>query len=278
MKSRTYAARNVHVMVIMAYLFVPMLVITPAEKSANPSLIPEPVALGGIGGSGWVPVEEPQEEVLVENQIEALFLSQYEGVAFTTPKMAFYTGQGAHPDIRRVNWMKVAETSLPVTRNITSSTFGWRPPPCNGCSSDHNGVDFVPGAGTPVLASMDGVVVDRNYNGSFGEYITLEHVVPVGDEVQRWETVYAHLERDSIPVEVQVGSIVERKQVIGRVGNTGQSTGPHLHFEIRIDGVAVDPIPLLGDYQVIRVTLPVGSEIPGHLVANEGVRYEVTYE
>ena len=75
-------------------------------------------------------------------------------------------------------------------------------------------------------------------------------------EVERWVTVYAHLKAGSIPDDVRVGANVARGQTLGAVGSTGISTGPHLHFELHIDGVVVDPLPIISQSQSMR-----GSEV-----------------
>lgn len=269
------SAKQAHMMMVSIYLFIPLLFV-PIEPSssitAQPAVVEENTQ--GMGGPRWVIIEE-DEEIEEENKFK--FLLENETV-FPETTRAYFTGDSQPPEVRRINWMKVAETSLPVTRNIISSDFGWRVAPCKGCSSDHKGVDFVPGKGTQVTPAMDGIVTTIDFNSGYGQYVILEHIVPVGNEVQRWESVYAHLEKDSTPVEIQVGSVVKRDDIIGRVGNTGTSTGPHLHFEIRIGGEPVDPLPLIGNHQVIQVSVPGGTEIPSDLILKEGYRYELVYE
>jgi len=120
-----------------------------------------------------------------------------------------------------------------------SSGFGDRVAPCRYCSSDHRGVDFVPGNGAPIFAIADGVVTASEIGGGYGQYVFLEHEVK-GREVM---TVYAHMQRNSSPL--RVGDEVEVGDFIGLVGNTGISTGPHLHFEVRIEGEYVDPFAWL---------------------------------
>ena len=89
----------------------------------------------------------------------------------------------------------------------------------------HNGIDLAASVGTPVMASADGTVIAAKasgYNGGYGEMIIIAHAGNI-------QTVYGHLSR----VNVTVGQVVSQGQVIGAVGNTGKSTGPHLHFEVR---------------------------------------------
>jgi murein DD-endopeptidase MepM/ murein hydrolase activator NlpD len=259
MNPKTHVAKNAHVFMVSTYLLAPMLFYPIPEPPVKSPEVPVEVT-GGQGGGRWIPVEEEEPEL---NQFEALLSPRVLSHNILGGiKSVYYTGNSnTPPTVARENWAKVANTALPVTRNLITSTYGWRVPPCDGCSADHQGVDFVPGEGTPVFASLDGIVIDIGFNSSFGQFVVLEHVVPTGNGkgFDRWETVYAHLQRDSVPDGLFIGAIVERKQVIGKVGNTGQSTGPHLHFEIRINGVSVDPLPLLGNYQLIKVNMETGK-------------------
>ena len=125
-----------------------------------------------------------------------------------------------------------------------SSGFGWRVAPCSwGCSSDHQGVDFDPGYGTDIHVIADGVVVESSSDGGLGQHLVVEHEVD-GRMVQ---SVYGHMVFGS--QTVGVGDTVKRGQVIGDVGSTGASTGPHLHFEVRPGGGdAVEPLAWLAKY------------------------------
>ena len=120
-----------------------------------------------------------------------------------------------------------------------SSGFGYRE--CAGCSSDHQGLDFNPGEGTPIQSIADGTVVGvGGPGGSFGVVVTIEHLI---DGV-RIVSLYAHMLEDSSPLTV--GQHVTVGQLVGQVGNTGQSTGAHLHFGLLVNGTdAIDPYPWL---------------------------------
>ncbi|MDF0513898.1 peptidoglycan DD-metalloendopeptidase family protein [Agromyces sp. H3Y2-19a] len=119
--------------------------------------------------------------------------------------------------------------------------FGYRD--CAGCSSDHHGQDFNPGYGAEIQSIADGVVVNStDEGGSLGTVVMIDHQI----DGQTVTSVYAHMISGSRLVEE--GDTVEVGQVIGQTGNTGMSTGPHLHFEIRIggmDGEWVDPLEWL---------------------------------
>lgn len=168
-----------------------------------------------------------------------------------TPTTQLKIGQTEPAQVYRVNYKNYASVQMPVKNPRISSEFGWRVAPCNGCSSDHQGVDFVPGEGSPIYAVLDGIVVESGYLGGYGYWVKLEHIVnnPNKTQSERWETVYAHMQENSIPEEVTVGSVIKQGEQIGKVGNTGMSTGPHLHFEIRINGEQLDPLPLIANYQ-----------------------------
>ncbi|GAA1688331.1 hypothetical protein GCM10009792_05160 [Microcella alkalica] len=119
--------------------------------------------------------------------------------------------------------------------------FGHRIAPCPGCSTDHKGVDWTPGEGTPVGSIADGVVTAVGYDGTFGLRVEIEHVI----DGQAVTTLSAHLQDGSVPVSVD--QTVEVGQLIGAVGSTGQSTGPHLHFEIHVGGAPINPVPWLAE-------------------------------
>lgn len=120
-----------------------------------------------------------------------------------------------------------------------SSGFGDRVAPCRYCSSNHRGLDFNPGNGAPIFAVADGVVTEADFGGGYGQYVYIEHEI----RGQTVVSVYAHMQRNSSPL--RLGEVVRVGDFIGLVGNTGTSTGPHLHLEIRIDGEYVDPFAWL---------------------------------
>jgi murein DD-endopeptidase MepM/ murein hydrolase activator NlpD len=119
-----------------------------------------------------------------------------------------------------------------------SDGFGPRSAPCSGCSTFHDGLDMNPGVGTPIGSIADGVVssVTAYDDGGLGVHVLIDHVVAG----QRITSTYGHMLSGS--AAVSVGQTVTAGQLVGAVGSTGQSTGPHLHLEIHLDGVtAIDP-------------------------------------
>jgi len=118
----------------------------------------------------------------------------------------------------------------PVSGDITSY-FGYRMHPILKKRKYHSGIDIAAGMGTPIKASDYGVVIFSGRNGGYGLMIVLDHGLGIS-------TVYAHCSR----LLVSKGETVSQGQIIAHVGSTGLSTGPHLHFEVRKDGVPVDPL------------------------------------
>ena len=118
------------------------------------------------------------------------------------------------------------------------SPFGPREQACDACSTLHQGVDWNPGRGTTIVAIADGVISKIGEPGnSLGVYVTIDHVV----NGQPITSVYGHMEEGSMPYSV--GDFVRGGDPVGRVGSTGVTTAPHLHFEIRVGGTAINPVP-----------------------------------
>lgn len=129
---------------------------------------------------------------------------------------------------------RLMPTTLPVKNAVFGSSFGYRNDPFSGLRSRHDGLDFSAPPGTPVVAAADGVVLAASYHTEFGNMIDIDH----GDGLL---SRYAHLSR----MDVAESQIVRRGEKIGAVGSTGRSTGPHLHFEVRMLGVPQNPAAFL---------------------------------
>lgn len=149
------------------------------------------------------------------------------------------SGKNHHSRVQRI--VATPEMYWPVDDNKITSDFGYRPAPCGQCSTNHQGIDFANKIGTPVYASLDGVVSRIEYAGEYGLHIYIKHIARINNETQNWTTVYAHLNPNSVADNVFVGSLVKGGTQIAEIGNTGLSTGPHLHFELRIENKKVDP-------------------------------------
>jgi murein DD-endopeptidase MepM/ murein hydrolase activator NlpD len=129
---------------------------------------------------------------------------------------------------------RLTPTTLPVKNAALGSSFGYRNDPFAGLRSRHDGLDFSAPVGTPVIAAADGVVLTASYHPEFGNMIDIDH----GDGLL---SRYAHLS----VMAVRESQIIRRGEKIGAVGNTGRSTGPHLHFEVRMFGVPQNPATFL---------------------------------
>lgn len=121
-------------------------------------------------------------------------------------------------------------TQAPVFGANLGSIFGWRIDPFTGRSALHTGLDFPAEPGTPIQAAAGGVVVTQEVHPQYGNMIEIDH----GNELI---TRYAHASK----VFVKKGDLIKRGQKIAEVGSTGRSTGPHLHFEVLVQGVPQDP-------------------------------------
>jgi murein DD-endopeptidase MepM/ murein hydrolase activator NlpD len=144
------------------------------------------------------------------------------------------SGVGAAPTAR-----VSIPSRMPLDDARLTSDYGMRTHPVLGGRRNHKGVDLAQPTGTPVYATADGFVSKAEPFSSYGNYIQIEH----GGELQ---TRYAHLSGYA----VAAGQQVTKGQLIGYVGSTGRSTGPHLHYEVRVGGEAVDPRPYMVDTQL----------------------------
>ncbi len=175
-----------------------------------------PAGLGGMGGP-YEPVTEAATGApgKADPQFRALFDSW-----------------------KRLDRLETSMISIPSQKPVDSvsvnSGFGVRSDPFRGGRAMHAGVDIPGPVGTPIYATADGIVGRTGWIGGYGNMIELEH----GKAIQ---TRYGHLSS----ISVTPGARVKRGQLIGLMGSTGRSTGSHLHYEVRLDGRAVNPIPFL---------------------------------
>jgi murein DD-endopeptidase MepM/ murein hydrolase activator NlpD len=122
-------------------------------------------------------------------------------------------------------------SGMPLSARALTSGFGMRVNPVTGVYAEHAGIDLAAPAGTPIVATGDGVVGRAGWDGGYGLMVALEH----GGGV---ETRYGHMSQ----IAVAPGEQVHRGEVIGYVGSTGRSTGSHVHYETRINGHPVNPL------------------------------------
>ena len=217
-----------------------------------------------------------QRDIQPGDRIEALYETQHDAdgrLAKTGEVLAAkFSVKGDELPIYRfrlpdgsVDWFDAAGESVrkallktPIDGARLSSGFGLRRHPILGYSRMHRGVDFAAPAGTPVMAAGDGVIERAGRNGGYGNYVRLRHDA-------RHRTAYAHLSR--FAKGVRAGQRVTQGQVIGYVGSTGRSTGPHLHYEVLVSGEQVNPMGL---------KFPTGRKLEGKLLAEfQRVRSEL---
>ena len=136
------------------------------------------------------------------------------------------------PKKRAIGAVLQAPVDAPVT-----SAFGWRVHPTEGVPRKHSGVDFGAALGTPVAASSSGTIRHKvTGHSTAGNYLEVDH----GNDVT---TRYLHLDR--FAPNLSLGTAVKAGQIIGYVGATGRVTGPHLHFEVSVNGEAIDPMEVI---------------------------------
>jgi murein DD-endopeptidase MepM/ murein hydrolase activator NlpD len=179
-----------------------------ADLGINPGKAPRPAATGGP----FVPVTLPANAGTFERQLFRIKIARTQVERLTH---TFGTVPVRKPIVGEID--------------LTSS-FGVRSDPFGRGPAMHSGLDFRSSHGDPVRATANGKVVTAGWNGGYGKMVEIDH----GNDIT---TRYGHLSE----IDVKVGQAVRVGQTIGRVGSTGRSTGPHLHYETRIDGDAVDP-------------------------------------
>lgn len=148
------------------------------------------------------------------------------------------TAEILNAEIERFATVRRLVDQLPLTQPLNNavitSGFGARMDPFLGEAAVHTGIDFRAASGTPARATAGGTVIAADYTGGYGNMVEIDH----GNGVT---TRYGHLSR----IDVTIGQVVAKGTVVGQTGSTGRSTGPHLHYEVRVDGAPIDPITFL---------------------------------
>jgi len=195
-----------------------------------------------LGTLGWQETGNASEQEISVSQ-ESVYTDH-----FSAYYRSFTVVSNFYPSVPKTQSIVAPQMTWPTDTEKISSGYGHRTPSCKMCSSNHKGVDFTPGRGEPVYASLDGIISQIEHRGGFGFHVYIDHIVVINNDTQYWRTIYAHLQKDSVPANLAVGQIIEKGTVIGLVGNTGTSTGPHLHFEILVNNENVDPEKYLKMY------------------------------
>jgi len=162
-----------------------------------------------------------------------------QGGPFTSSTQADPTFKSLFTSWKKLDNLAESAIAVPSDKPVKTAEFtsgyGIRSDPFQGRAAKHAGIDLAAPLGTPIYATADGMVTDAGYNnGGYGNLIKLDHGRGI-------ETRYGHLSA----ILVHAGQHVVRGQQIARMGSTGRSTGSHLHYEVRIDGHAVNPIPFM---------------------------------
>ncbi len=206
----------------------------------------------------------------------AELVGQYQGMGGPDePVPAATSANGADPRFaelfaswRRMDALNQAVIAIPSARPIQTSIaftsgYGVRSDPFRGRAAMHGGIDLAGPTGTPIYATADGIVNRAEWNnGGYGNLVEINH----GQGIQ---TRYGHMSR----LIARPGSRVRRGELIGLMGSTGRSTGSHLHYEVRIDGRAVNPIPFMQSSEtLVALQRRVGgaSAIPAVSVGGPG--------
>ncbi len=194
-----------------------------APAGASSAIRPQGVSSAARpAGKGGVALEQPRSLAELQQSLAAV-------EALTGQRMDLLTLAESRLFEQRMKRF-LLPTQPPVIEGSVGSPFGWRSDPFTGRSALHTGLDFQADPGTPILAAAGGIVVAQEWHPAYGNLVEVDH----GNELI---TRYAHASR----VHVQRGDVVKRGQKIAEVGSTGRSTGPHLHFEVLVQGVPQDP-------------------------------------
>lgn len=173
--------------------------------------------------------QSPLEILLKEKYLQNLNL-----VCYNLSGISFYFIQNARLSATERAFFLDSSLRLPVFDAVLSSNYGQRNSPITGRKSFHEGVDLAAPEGSLVMACKSGLVEQRGYSDVYGNFVIIKH----GDEKSReMRSFYAHLKT----IDCKVADYVFGGAVIGTIGSTGLSTGPHLHFEIWMDGKTIDP-------------------------------------
>ena len=178
---------------------------------------------GGKGGP-YVPAPNPSLE-----QLQSLVSGLDEAADLNTDLFTYIESRLQESRLTALMVPSAAPVDGPV-----GSGFGFRPDPINGRAALHTGLDFPAEIGTPIVAAAGGIVMTREWNAGYGHVLEIDH----GNGLV---TRYAHC----ASIEVEVGALVKRGQLVAKVGNSGRSTGPHLHLEVLLAGVPRDPARFL---------------------------------
>jgi len=192
------------------------------EKLKTNEKIPKPAPIKSSGQGGPFVPEKNFTEAELQSFIDKLTLDIERHEEHYNNLEAIYLKQSVFKD--------TLPNASPVNAPFNSSSYGWRVDPVLGVRAFHEGLDFSADAGQPIKATAAGIVISAEVTPEYGNMVRISH----GSGL---ETRYAHAAK----LLVKEGDRIKKNQVVALVGNTGRSTGPHLHYEIRMNGESLDP-------------------------------------
>jgi len=192
------------------------------EKLKTNEKIPKPAPIKSSGQGGPFIPEKNFSETELQSFIDKLTLDIEKHEEYYNNLEAIYLKQSVFKD--------TLPNASPVNAPFNSSSYGWRVDPFLGVRAFHEGLDFSADVGQPIKATAAGIVIAAEITPEYGNIVRISH----GSGL---ETRYAHASK----LLVKEGDRIKKNQVIALVGNTGRSTGPHLHYEIRMNGESLDP-------------------------------------
>lgn len=200
---------------------------TQPAQSIDKAKIDKNVKLDGKGGPLVLnPPLTPLASPMTEENLQKSIAELTEKIQFDTD----YLGKVEAKILQQSVLKDMLPNSSPVAVAYRSSSYGWRIDPFTGQNAFHEGLDFPAEVGTPIYAAAGGIVSTAEESAGYGKLVKIEHGAGL-------ETRYAHNSK----ILVKAGERVEKGQIIAEMGSTGRSTGPHLHYEIRLNGNALDP-------------------------------------
>jgi murein DD-endopeptidase MepM/ murein hydrolase activator NlpD len=230
------------------------LFLVPTSQAAAPAAVSSDIARLAAATEARVKQIEERQKILAAmiagQQVDPAVIAKLGYTETTSANAArggpFDSASQSDPTFKSLftSWKKLdnladgaiaVPSDKPVKTAEFTSGYGIRSDPFRGGAARHQGIDLAAPVGTPIYATADGLITEAGYNsGGYGNLIKVDHGRGI-------ETRYGHLSR----ILVRAGDRITRGQLIGHMGSTGRSTGSHLHYEVRIDGRAVNPIPFM---------------------------------
>jgi murein DD-endopeptidase MepM/ murein hydrolase activator NlpD len=222
---------------------------TDASQALEATLLRQLLTSSGAFKGSQIPGESLHNEMFIEVLADAVAHGGGMGLAKLLEGSLDHGAAPAEgPPAATTNALPAASGAAPPAATRVTSGFGERTDPLDGTHKFHTGMDLAAPEGAPIRAAADGIVRRAGDRGGYGNAIEIDH----GDGVS---TLYAH----ASSVSVQPGDHIARGAQLGEVGQTGRATGPHLHFEVRLEGKPIDPTAALKAYGIRADNLTRGN-------------------